>query len=249
VAIQLDRGRFKIAPAMMHCFGRAPQMMLPELDLRYSYTFENAYDGRVELVMERGTLVGTWRIEVNDGKGFGADAFKATDAHVRGSLGTDITHYLRQGRNEIVVYLKTARLDGGLINALYLAGDFGVGLNPVRLVSRSMNGGFDTWKENGLPYYAGVVEYDMEFELSGLPADPKVTAELDFPAQYQDACEVSINGGPLHPIPWLPGCVLLDTKELKKGTNRLKIRSYTTLIRSFEGQWFDVINHCYRRIE
>src|SRR5690606_613103 len=74
------------------------------------------------------------------------------------------------GRNEIAVELSTDRHDGGLVNPLYLAGQFGVKLNqaphPPTLTPPAEQGSFAAWEENGMPYYAGVVEYTGEFTLT-----------------------------------------------------------------------------------
>ncbi len=247
LAKQLDKGKFSFAPAIGHFFGRVPEMRLPMFNILYRYTFESQYEGMVELVMEPGSLVGEWEVRVN-GERFGADAFKETDAHVRGSLGTDITAAMMKGRNEIAVALKTNRLDGGLVNPLYLAGEFGVKLNPVRLVDRSIKGRFDAWQDNGLPYYAGVVEYEMAAEVADVPKDEEVLVEFEFEQQFQDACEISVGGGRWHRLPWIPRVAMLDRKDLRTGENQVRVRVYTTLIRSFEGQWFDTAAHCYREV-
>ena len=84
---------------------------------------------------------------------------------MRGSLGVDITALLRPGSNTLRVEITDARPEGGLLNPLYLAGDFGVALNPLRLIERPEMGGFETHEANGLPFYAGVIEYALDFDL------------------------------------------------------------------------------------
>jgi len=247
LAKQLDKGKFRFAPAIKHFFGRVPEVKLPQFNILYRYALENEYAGPVSLVMEPGSLVGEWEVRVN-GERFGAVAFAETDAHVRGSLGVDITAALMKGRNEVAVALKTDRLDGGLVNALYLAGDFGVKLNPVRLVERERKGRFDAWEENGLPYYAGAVEYEMKADVWDAVPGEKNLAEFEFAEQFQDACEISVNGGPWRQMPWIPRVAMLEPGELWRGENTVRVRVYTTLIRSFEGQWFDVSTHAYREI-
>ena len=71
---------------------------------------------------------------------------------------------------------------------------------------------------------------------------------LTFPLPFQDAAEVSLNGGPWHLVPWSPYWALISTREVNRGANRLALQVYTTLIRSFEGQYFDVDNHRYCEI-
>lgn len=245
---QLAQGNFRFAPKISIFFGSAPKLALPMLNLRYSFKFENTYTGKVELVMEPESIAGKWEIKVNDSEPIKASKFGQTDAHVRGSLGLDITPYIKSGTNTIVIELKTDKIDGGLVNPLYLAGDFGVKLDPVEIVEFSPIGGFEEWEKNGLPYFAGVVEYETNFDLESIPSGDSTLIEIDHKIPFQDAIEVSINNNSWHTMPWSPYCSLVPTSELQTGNNLMKIRVYTTLIRSFEGQCFDIKNHCYREV-
>lgn len=249
LANQLSESGLRFAPRAIHSFGSIPRWELPELHVRYTASFESAYEGRVELVMEPGSLAGAWSLRVNDGPAFDEKAFAPTSAHVRGSLGMDITPYLRPGRNEVVVELSTDRHDGGLLNPLYLAGDFGVQLHPLQIVERSEWGAFEAWEANGLPFYAGVVEYRGAFRAPvGIRPDQPVLAEVDFGLPFDDACEISINGGPWRPLLWSPRRLLLPAGEVRPGRNEIAVKVYTSLIRSFEGQRFDIPSHAYQNL-
>ncbi len=243
----MEEGGFRFTPAFRRHFGWAPDLVLPMLRVRYAFAFGCAYDGPVELVMEPGSVVGEWSVRVNEGEPFGPEAFGPTDAHVRGSLGVDVTDWLRDGPNEVQVEVATDRLDGGLLNPLYLAGDFGVELEPLRLVERPAEGRFEAWEANGLPFYAGAVEYETEFDLGAAPQG-EVLAEFDLGPLFRDAAEVSVNGGPFAPLLYEPRCVRLPAGALRAGRNALTTRVHTTLIRSFEGQWFDYAAHAYRDV-
>ncbi len=248
LANQLQAGGFRFAPAFRQHFGWAPDMLLPMLTVRYAFAFESAYDGPVELVMEPGSVVGRWSARVNDGEPFGPERFGPTDAHVRGSLGVDVTAHLRRGANEIAVEVETDRLDGGLLNPLYLAGDFGVTVEPPALVERPAGGRFEMWEANGLPFYAGAVDYETAFELEAVPPEGEVLAEFDFGPRFREAAEVSVNGGPFAPLLWEPRCLRLPAGALRAGRNALTTRVHTTLVRAFEGQWFDYAAHAYRDV-
>ena len=63
---QLELGGFRFAPSVRRYFGHEPELDWPPLHVRYECAFENAYSGRVELVMEPGSIVGDWRLWVND---------------------------------------------------------------------------------------------------------------------------------------------------------------------------------------
>lgn len=243
---QLEEGGFAFTPLFRKFFGSMPELELPELRVRYVYRFANAFRGPVKLVMEPGSIAGEWEIRVNGGSAIRKTAFRETTAHVHGSLAVPVTQYLRQGRNEIVVEVRSKRMDEGLLNPLYLAGGFGVELNPVRLVTQRAEGGFETYEANGLPHYSGVVEYESQFTLARMPTGKRMLADLEFSPGFEDACEVSFNGGPWHVAAWSPRRVVVRAGELKAGRNCLRVRVYTSLIRSFEGQYFDQRRHAYR---
>jgi len=172
----------------------------------------------------------------------------AVPIRVHGSLGLDITPLLKAGRNSITVDVETDQTHGGLRNPLYLAGDFGVQLtSPVRLAVRPGTGPFQALDRNGMPYYAGEIEYEGEFSIDALP-EGKVVLAPDFGIPFQDACEISVNAGPWHPLPWPPYEVLLEKDVLHLGRNRFRVRVLTSLLRAFEGQTFDIPSHAYRNL-
>ena len=245
IANQLDHGRFAFAPKMAMRFGTMPSMDMPELHVRYETRFHCAYEGPVELVMEPGSLAGTWTIAINDGAVLRAEDFAPSTAHVRGSLGMDITPHLRAGENALRVDLITDRLDGGLRNPLYLYGDFAVDLDPLGLAKRQTGGRFENYEANGLPFYAGVVEYERAFLIEEIPVGESALVELDFEQPFWEACQLSLNGGPWHTLPWSPYACTVPTDALKKGSNSLRLRVYTSLIRVFEGQRFN--HHTHRQ--
>ena len=202
----------------------------------------------VELVMEPGSIVGDWWLWVNNAGPLTSAGFAPTATHVRGSLGADITAMLRPGPNTLRIEIEGARPEGGLLNPLYLAGDFGVALNPVRLIERPTIGGFETYEANGLPFFAGVIEYARDFDLPTIPKGDRVLAAFATDAPFHEACEISINGGEWRALAREPRSLELPTAELRPGSNEVRVKVYTTLIRAFEGQWFDYEAHCYREI-
>lgn len=248
ISNQLLSGRFRFSPLIRTFFGHEPELDWPRLSARYEYSFECHYAGQVELVMEPGSVVGEWTIYVNNSGPLTDRDFGSSNAHVRGSIGVEITPFLRQGENTIRVEATTDRSDGGLCNALYLAGDFGVALDPVRLVDRPEMGAFERYEENLLPYYAGVITYTTEFEVESIPAAENVLLELDYGTPFHEATEVSVNGSAHIAVAWEPRLVMLPASRLRVGRNMLETRVYTTLVRSFEGQWFDYAAHTYRAV-
>jgi hypothetical protein len=199
--------------------------------------------------MEPGSIVGDWHINVNGSDPLEPADFRPTAAHVRGSLGADITGWLVPGENVICVEVTTDRSDGGLLNPLYLAGDFGVRLNPTRVVARGDKGLFEEYEANLLPHYAGVIEYTTTFTLNQLPGAERALMALDYGKPFHETSEVSVNDSPYQPVLWQPRCIELERAHLRVGENTLKTRVYTTLIRSFEGQRFDYELHEYQDVD
>jgi hypothetical protein len=238
---QLAKGGFRYAPVNRTFFGAVPRLDWPKMHVRYEYCFENRFDGRVELVMEPDSIVGDWTVEVNDSAPIRADQFGPTTAHVYGSLGVDITSFLRQGLNRIRIDLIADKPNHGLLNCLYLAGDFGVRLatqNPTVhacLVPQKRNGLFEAYEENLMPFYSGVVDYLTEFDLDSVPQSSEVILYFRYEGSFREATEVSVNGGDFRPVLWEPRCIRVRADQLRTGRNSLVTRVYTTLIRAFEG--------------
>ena len=248
LANQLAASRLPFAPGWAKTFGLQPRMELPTLRVRYHAAFYNNYSGEVELVMEPGSIMGDWNIRINDAGPFTAADFHPTDAHIRGSLGLPITVYLHPDENIITVEVTTDRTDGGLLNPLYLAGDFAVTFQPINLAMRKETGKFEDWEGSGLPFYAGVVDYALTFDVPRVPEGDTILLELQTDQPFLDAAEVSINGSEFLPILWHPRRAAVPVSMIRTGSNEAVVRVSTTLIRAFEGTWFDEESHGYRKV-
>lgn len=248
LANQLAAGGFKFTPKTKTYFGHIPELDYPELKVNYQYQFELKCSAGVELVMEPGSIGGEWTISVNDQAALTAADFGPTDAHVYGSIGVDITSMLKPGINTIKVDVEASKSNHGLLNCLYLAGSFGVELDPPALVELSEQGLFDDYIANKIPYYAGVIEYEGEFTLADVPQSEAIYLELDFGREFNEAYEAAINGGEYQPVLWQPRVIKTAAENLVQGRNQIAVRLYTTLIRSFEGSWFDEKAHRYREV-
>ena len=245
---QLESGQLAFVPQYAKYFGHVPELSLPALTVQYEYTFECTYGGPVWLLFEPDSVVGEWCLFLNAGSIAQGD-LAPIDAHVRGTLGVEVTGLLRPGRNTVRLVLTTDRLDGGLVNPLYLAGDFGVELGLPRIVPLPQVGGFEAYEENLLPYYAGMLTYHMSFWLESVPRGNTVLLELITDEPFHEATEISVNGSPFQSVLWQPRCMELATRHLCQGENRLTVKVYTTLVRAFEGQWFDYRAHEYRQVK
>ena len=113
-------------------------------------------------------------------------------------------------------------------------------------MNRERTGLFERYEDNLLPFYAGVIRYTTPFFLEQVPATDDVILNFEYDCPFHEATEVSVNGSPWIPVAWQPRCLQLSTEYLTVGANTLNTRVYTTLMRSFEGQWFDYDTHQVR---
>lgn len=254
---QLAESEAPFAPKVELRFGLMPRNELPEMEVEYAARFDaDGYSGEARLVMEPDSIEGEWTVQVNGSPLFGPEAFKPVEAHVRGFLGIDIAPWLQPGKNLLRVRVKTGSPSGGLRNPLYLAGGFAVyaqeGSGAPVLAPMPWAGRIDDWEGNGLPYYAGTVEYETTAEVTGelsAAAGGDVLAEIHLPATADDAYEISFNDGEWLPLLWRPRRARLAASRLRPGRNRVRLRVHTALQRAFDGEWFDYEAHRVRPVE
>lgn len=246
----LEEHKLHYAPNIENYFGSQTKLSFPGFSLLYEYQFKNDYQGKVELLMESDSINGEWKIRINESPLLNKDDFYKTDTHLRGSSALQIDSYLNQGSNTISVYLETKTGNDGIVNPLYLAGDFGVELKEEKLCSLQNRGGFEKYQENKTPYYAGVLKYSRNFELKKEEVKKyknfeEVIVDLNFPTNFHDAAQIKINNSEYKNLLWEPRRFKLNTSELKEGKNNITIKVYTSLIRSFEGTEFNYNEHKY----
>ncbi len=250
---QIDEGGFSWKPAIQHYFGWMPDLTASPQSVIYRreiVLLDPAASKGAELMIEPGSLRGKWKIRLN-GKDLGGGVnLKPGDYPVRGTGSLSLDGALSQGRNTLEIFCDAEKLDDGLVSPLYLAGDFLVNrddsLTAAPPKGRFTPCRFDDYRQMGLPYYSGRLLYAFDFNYgSTTESTGKTRLELLPPVPFQDALEISLNGGPFLPAPWMPYRVETDASALNEGTNRVELRVSTSLIRTFEGTRFDIKNHCY----
>jgi sugar phosphate isomerase/epimerase len=178
LANQLRQGRFRWAPRILTGFGQPARIELAPLQLRYTAAFGCAatVSGRegLRLVIEPGSITGSWHLWVNGAGPFTEADMVAADAHTPGCLGLPLDGLVRPGTNEVSLTVDVTGLDQGRRNAVYVAGDIGVEVTRLPsgqcrglLVPPARRGRLGDWTGSRLPFYAGVVEY--EASISGFP--------------------------------------------------------------------------------
>jgi hypothetical protein len=279
LANQLREGAFHWMPRVVTDFGQPARLELPPLRLCYTATFDcamTAIDGRegLQLAIEPDSITGCWQLRVNGAGPFGAADLIPVDAHTPGCLGLSLNGLVRPGANEVSVTVEATSLDQGLRNALYVVGDAGVEVTALpsgecrgRLVPPARWGKIGDWTGSGLPFYAGVVEYEADLgnltgtlraRVPGRREDPAsaatepageepVQVHAVLPPQYAGPIEMAFGDGPWRPLPWSPWRLEIPPAELATAST-IRVRVYSGLARAFEGRWFDPMTHRYRLI-
>lgn len=81
-----------------------------------------------------------------------------------------------------------------------------------------------------------------------LAGDFGVSLAPDCGREFNETTEITVNDSEFLPVLWQPRVIRIAAKTLRAGTNRMRIKVYTTLIRAFEGAYFDEESHFYRRL-
>ena len=226
-------------------FGCPKQLELPPLSCLYKAEFlvEDGVEPPVLLVMEPGSIQGDWHISVN-GKEMDCDCFMQQEIYMPTNLVADISHYIKQGLNEIQVKVAIHASHDGLVNPLYLFGYFGVEkedgkwkLGPVSNIGRPGD-----LTAIGLPFYAGTVIYRKKVFIDG--ADDAIEIFID-DATIEDVITLHFNGHNAGTRAWRPYRWRVGKSWIKPGQNEVELHATNTLIRLFEGQYFDVNSGTY----
>lgn len=226
-------------------FGCPKQLELPPLDCTYTAEFsvEDNVSQPVLLVMEPGSIQGEWYITVN-GHLIDAARFTHQEIYMPTNLTVDISQYIKKGLNEIRVKVTAQANHDGLVNPLYLFGRFGVKKEDGKwkLCAVGGTGKPGDLTEIGLPFYAGTVVYRKKISIDG--AADVIEMYID-DTGVEDVITLYFNGNNAGIRAWSPYRWIIDGSWIKPGKNEIELHVTNTLIRLFEGQYFDPISHAY----
>lgn len=218
-------------------FGCVKRLQFPAMPLRYGFRFVNRYDGAVRFVMEPGSIHGNYRIELN-GQPL-PEAMEMAFVFKRTNLVCDVTDLLRQGENELAVYVDATRDDDGVVNPLYLAGDFAVAeeagiwtMQPSGHTASMM-----ALHQSGYPFFSGVMEYDVSALFVANEAQ-RVEVGID-DWRFEHCAELLVNGLSQGVSAWQPYRWAADVPAGASVT----LRVYGTLLAAYEGAQFDQDTH------
>ncbi|MCZ8514698.1 glycosyl hydrolase [Paenibacillus filicis] len=197
---------------------------------------------RLGLLMDRGAISGQAVIRVN-GQPLEDGRFEPVFLYDHRNIAQDIAALVKEGLNELSVEVRIEHDWDGVVDALYLTGDFGVRFDDVSRPELTRV----SWRKLPLqagpypdyPYYAGTFAFTRTMELPALPASG--TFELSFNGwdpSFHDCAEVLVNGQTLGVRTWSPYRFEGDASLLRQGENRVEVRVTNTLIGLLEGKYF-----------
>jgi len=184
---QITRSRIPLPLKATEQFGVPKRLEFPNLNVKYTSDFVIDKMTDMWLVMEPGSISGEWYIDLNGSKIEPSD-FTNREIYMPSNLACNITPIIKEGTNRIAVYVRTKKTYDGVVNPLYICGNFGVykdkTSNDDKIANESkaankeeISGG--CWRIGslpgsgemfdmevcGLPFYAGEIEYEREMVL------------------------------------------------------------------------------------
>jgi len=247
---QISELGFPLPVNLKEHFGCPKEIAFPSLKCSYRTTFHLdavAVNTPVFLVLEPGSIEGEWHIEVN-GYRINQEDLQNREIFLPTNLATEISSCLKPGINEIFVRVNTHHVHDGLLNPIYLCGNFSVhkdaGVNNWRIASFQKAGKIGEMSTNGLPFYAGVIRYKKMFKLNTDSIENVLELSIK-DTFFQDVLEMFVNGHSAGIRAWLPYNYRVYKSCLKPGMNEIELRVSTTLLGLFEGQYFDYHEHRY----
>lgn len=208
---------------------------------------------RAVLCAEAAAFQGKWTIWLN-GQPISPGAFRPRVRWDITNREADVRSLLRVGPNRLTVRVDVLEQTDGLVDALYLLGDFGVrfgesGVSVIGEVPQRVR--WDHLHADGLPYYAAPLRLTRRITLPvraegeshaspGAPADERVTLSLpDEVLMYLGVAELSVNGRQLGVRPWAPYCWEVPPDVVRRGANDVEVTLTPTLVGLLEGKRYD----------
>ncbi|GGG25549.1 glycosyl hydrolase [Paenibacillus abyssi] len=243
-----------------------------ELSLQFKQLFgtpmkmQNAYPMRVQytaefnveklpqicyLLKDCSAIAGDYVIMIN--------GHPVTEAHFQPKLvydyknqGADIQAFIREGSNILTVEVTVEHDCDGLVDALYICGDFGVhftdGSSPV-LGAAPKLAELHAGPYQGYVYYAGTLTFKRKVTLAMIPVSREFVVRFtDWDADFHDCAEVFVNGHSLGVQPWTPYEWKGSSSLLAEGENIIEVKVTNTLIGMLEGKYFDYESHSLEEV-
>ncbi|MBY0147011.1 glycosyl hydrolase [Neobacillus niacini] len=212
-------------------------------------TYENVFEvealpSSCSLLMDKEAISGEYQIWINDQA---VTHFKDHFVYDHRNQLANITSMLQKGQNTIRIEVTVQHDFDGIVDALYLLGDFGISfsakdcpmITTIEEMSVIKHGPYPL-----LPYYAGTISFKRTESLDTFPKSERfILALRDLDENVHDCLEVVVNGRSLGVRAWTPYQWEGPTAILNKGDNEIEVKVTNTLIGLLEGKSFDYGTH------
>lgn len=227
---------------------------------RYSASFEaDRLPDICYVLMDRGAISGDFVLRIND-MAYTREQFEHKFVYDHLNQVCDVRDALKPGTNTLTVDVTVEQDWDGVVDALYVLGDFAVQFGDTggpALCERPPQAPLFPSRSapaEGFPYYAGTMSYRRTVELQNVPhADgPDAGFTLRFRGwdpHFHDCAEVVVNGRSLGVRPWTPYEWSGPASLLQEGANEVEIRMTGTLIGLLEGKSFDYASHTLKDVK
>lgn len=257
---QLEAAGMRLPIRQKDYFGCPKELDFVPVHADYAYEFQNHLPGTKEshiyLVMEPGTMEGTWHMKLNETT-YGPEDFRTHPFYLPTNLAADVTDSLTEGKNCLRLSVDTDVSFGGIRNPLYLCGDFAVNLGGgiPALEPPQKTGCLRKLASCGLPYYSGTVKYtkDISDWMQKRQAGKNTDGEEGYvhiriqDTRFHEAVRMKIGDTEVGTCAFAPYEWTVPESMLEKCRN-ITVCVDTTLSRLFEGEYFDEERHEYRQV-
>lgn len=196
------------------------------------------------LLMDGGAISGSFQIFLN---GQVVEGFEKRFIYDHSNLVCDVLPLLTEGENILRIEVKVEHGWDGVVDALYLLGDFGVTFNEEGhsiLTNASSLASIRPGPYESYPYYAGTLSFTRRINLDEISqGEHFILSFTDLDPDVHDCMEFLVNGQSLGVRAWTPYEWQGKSSVLHLGENQLEIRITNTLIGLLEGKYFNYREH------
>jgi hypothetical protein len=232
-------GRLRVEPI----FGASPRIRLGlPASAWYETTFTmRATPRRAVLCIDDLALLGDWQVWVNQ-RAVPRDAFVPYRRWTLDNREADVTPLLIHGRNEVLVRVRVTEESDGLLDAVYLLGDFGVFQDEAGAPLLGECPSVLRWSErhaSGFPYFSGTLRLSRSLSWD-LPPGAFRLRLPDDELMFAGVVEVAINGQALGVRAWAPFVWDVPAGLVSPGgMTQLTVSVTNTLVEQLEGKRYD----------
>ena len=232
-------GHLRVQPI----FGASPRIALQlPASAWYQTTFTvRSMPRRAVLCIEDLSLVGDWQVWVNQ-RVVPRDAFVPYRRWSLDNREADVTPLLTQGRNEVLVRVRVTEDSDGLLDAIYLLGQFGVFQDEAGAPVLGECPSVLRWSERhatGFPYFSGTLRLSRSLSRD-VPAGAFRLRLPDHELMFAGVVEVAINGQALGVRAWAPFVWDVPAGLVSPGgMTQLTVSVTNTLVEQLEGKRYD----------